>query len=141
MALLLVQSACAMDRFAALSMIESGDDDSARGQDGEVSRFQIQREVWCQLTNAPLSQASDPKVAEAVARSLAGTRCAAFARTHGRPATDQEFYILWNAPAQIGHPGRSVRERAERFANLVGQKEASPPPPAQPETNAAAVLP
>jgi hypothetical protein len=27
------------------------------------------------------------------------------------------------APAQIGHPATSVRERAQRFANLVGQKE------------------
>ena len=124
-ALVIVQSACAMDRFAALSMIESGDDDAARGQSGEVSRFQIRREVWGQLTNAPVSLASDPKVAEVVARKLAAARCEKFAREHGRPATDEEFYILWNAPAQIGHPGRSVSERAVRFANLVGQKESS----------------
>jgi hypothetical protein len=119
---LLVQSACAMDRFAALSMIESGDDDRACGQDGEVSRFQIRRDVWSQLTNAPLSQASDPKVAETVARELVSARCEAFARRHGRAATDEEFYILWNAPARIDHPDRAVLERAKRFANLVAQK-------------------
>lgn len=118
----LAQSAFAMDRFAALSMIESGNDDSARGPLGEVSRFQIQRDVWCQTTNAPISQASDPKVAEAVARTLAGARCWEFEHQHGRPPTDVEFYILWNAPAQIGHPGGSVLERARRFANLVAQK-------------------
>jgi hypothetical protein len=123
--LVIVQSVFAMDRFAALSMIESGDDDLACGQSGEVSRFQIRREVWGQLTNAPVSLASDPKVAEVVARKLAAARCEEFAREHGRPATDQEFYILWNAPAQIGHPGRSVQERADRFANLVAQKESS----------------
>jgi hypothetical protein len=118
----LAQSTFAMDRFAALSMIESGNDDFARGPLGEVSRFQIQRDLWCQITNAPISQASDPKVAEAVARSLAGSRCQEFERLHGRPPTDVEFYILWNAPAQIGHPGSSVQERAKRFANLVAQK-------------------
>ena len=123
--MMLIQSAWAMDRFAALSMIESGDDDLARGQSGEVSRFQIRREVWSQLTNAPVSQATDAKVAEAVARKLAAARCEKFEREHGRVPTDEEFYILWNAPAQIGHPGRSVQERAERFANLVAQKESS----------------
>jgi hypothetical protein len=118
----LAQSAFAMDRFAALSMIESGNDDSANGPLGEVSRFQIQRAIWCQITNAPISQASDPKVAEAVTRSLAGSRCHEFERLHGRPPTDVEFYILWNAPAQISHPGGPVLERAKRFANLVAQK-------------------
>jgi hypothetical protein len=35
-----------------------------------------------------------------------------------------EIYVPQSyAPAQIGHPGPSVRERAQRFANLVGQKE------------------
>ncbi len=117
--MLIVQSAVAMDRFAALSMIESGDDDTARGEDGEVSRFQIRREAWCQITNAPISEASDPKVAVAVARELAAARCHAFEREYGRPPTDVEFYILWNAPSEIAHPKAPVLERAERFANLV----------------------
>jgi hypothetical protein len=117
--MLIVQSAVAMDRFAALSMIESGDDDTACGQDGEVSRFQIRPNAWCQITNAPISEASDPKVAVAVARELAAARCQAFEREHGRPPTDVEFYILWNAPSEIGHPKAPVLERAERFANLV----------------------
>ena len=36
----------AMDRWAALSMIESGDKDRAVGPRGEVSRFQIRPELW-----------------------------------------------------------------------------------------------
>lgn len=120
--LLLVPSAFALDRFAALSMLESGDDDAARGPDGEVSRFQIQRGVWSRLTNAPISQATDPKVAEAVARRLLDARCEKFASEHDRPPTDLEFYILWNAPAQIDQPSARVMARARRFANLVGQK-------------------
>ena len=109
----------ALDRFAALSMIESGDDDFARGQHAEVSRFQIRSEVWCQATNAPISQATNAVVALAVAQAVARERCQVFETQHGRSATDFEFYVLWNAPAHVDNPGRVVRERAERFVNLV----------------------
>jgi hypothetical protein len=44
--LLSVIGAPAMDRWSALSMIESGDDDLAVGPGGEVSRFQIRPELW-----------------------------------------------------------------------------------------------
>src|ERR1035441_2322952 len=43
---LLANGSPAMDRWSALSMIESGDDDLAVGPGGEVSRFQIRRELW-----------------------------------------------------------------------------------------------
>jgi hypothetical protein len=46
-------------------------------------------------------------------------RCATFEHTAHRPPTDTEFYILWNAPAQIQRPGKTVLGRAERFCNLV----------------------
>ena len=36
----------AMDRWEALSMIESGNNDRAIGSVGEVSRFQIRPELW-----------------------------------------------------------------------------------------------
>jgi hypothetical protein len=49
-------------------------------------------------------------------------RCAAFERTLHRPPTDSEFYILWNAPAQIDRPGKVVLRRAERFCNLVNRR-------------------
>jgi len=58
-------------------------------------------------------------VALAVAQAIARERCQAFETQHGRPATDFEFYVLWNAPAHADNPGRVVRERAERFVNLV----------------------
>ncbi len=120
--LLWAGSASAMDRFAALSMIESGDDDFAHGAHTEVSRYQIRREIWLQATNAPISQATNAVVALAVAQAIAGKRCQAFAAQHGRPATDFEFYVLWNAPARVNNPGRAVRERAERFVNLVNRQ-------------------
>ena len=112
-------NAAALDRFAALSMIESGDDDLAHGGHTEVSRFQIRSEVWQQATNLPLSEATNAAVALTVAQLVARQRCQNFEKNFGRSPTDFEFYVLWNSPAQINNPGRVVRERAQRFVNLV----------------------
>jgi hypothetical protein len=108
-----VINAPAMDRWSALSMIESGDDDRAVGSRGEVSRFQIRPELW------PGGNSHSEQDALAAAREVMKPRLEAFQRTHGRPATDFEFYVLWNAPWQADHPSKAVSERAFRFANLV----------------------
>jgi hypothetical protein len=112
-----------MDRFDALSMIESGNNDFARGKDREISRFQIRREVWQQTTNAPISQATNASMALGVAQAIAAKRCQEFEKQHGRPPTDFEFYILWNAPAQLENPSPAVRARAVRFVNLVQKND------------------
>jgi len=105
--------ASAMDRWAALSMIESGDEDYAVGLGGEISRFQIRPELW------PGGNAQDASVALAAAQEIMRPRLDEFQRSHKRVATDFEFYILWNAPWQADHPSKTVIERARRFANLV----------------------
>jgi hypothetical protein len=111
----------AMDRWSALSQIESGDDDHAVGPVGEVSRYQIRPDLWRRY--APTnSDWTNPTKALAVARLAMRERCAAFERAMRRPPTDSEFYILWNAPAQIDRPGKAVLARAERFCNLVNRK-------------------
>jgi hypothetical protein len=109
----LVMTATAMDRWAALSMIESGDDDNAVGPGGEISRFQIRRKLW------PGGNSQDPKIALGVAQEIMRPRLAAFQQSHKREATDFEFYVLWNAPWQADHPSAVVTERARRFTNLV----------------------
>jgi hypothetical protein len=109
----LAMTALAMDRWAALSMIESGDDDHAIGPGGEVSRFQIQRKLW------PGGDPQNPQVALAVSQEIMRPRLAGFQQSHKREATDFEFYVLWNAPWQADHPSTVVTERARRFANLV----------------------
>ncbi len=121
-AVLLACSLCprlyAMDRWAALSQIESGDNDHAVGAAGEVSRYQMKVELWRQYapTNADWQNPADSlKVAQEVMKA----RCADFEQTFGRAPTDFEFYILWNAPGQVRSPAKTVRERAERFRNLV----------------------
>src|SRR5450432_3757992 len=103
----------AMDRWSALSMLESGDNDKAVGPGGEISRFQIQRVLW------PGGDPQDAQVALAAAQELMRSRLEEFEKSYKRPATDFEFYILWNAPRRIQHPTTRVMERARRFANLV----------------------
>jgi len=103
----------AMDRWEALSMIESGDEDQAIGPGGEVSRFQIRPDLW------PGGNAQDERVALSVAKEIMARRLAEFQQSHKRAATDFEFYVLWNAPWEADHPSKAVTERARRFANLV----------------------
>jgi hypothetical protein len=109
----LVANASAMDRWSALSMIESGDDDRAVGPGGEISRFQIRQELW------PGGDPENVQVASAAAQEIMRPRLAGFQESHKRAATDFEFYVLWNAPWQADHPSKAVTERARRFANLV----------------------
>ena len=95
-------NASAMDRWTALAMLESGGNDTIVGRAGEISRYQIRRDLW------PGGNPPDARVALANARQIMFPRVAAFERSHGRAPDDFEFYVLWNAPAQINHPHRAV---------------------------------
>jgi hypothetical protein len=108
----------AMERWAALSQLESGDNDHVVGTAGEVSRFQIKREVWKRYAHDKANW-RNPADSLAVARGVMSDRCADFERRFHRPPTDFEFYVLWNAPAQIHRPSREVRNRAGRFCQLI----------------------
>jgi len=107
-------------------MLESGDDDTAVGPVGEVSRYQIKPAIW--NATAPGREPADPHVALDVAQAIMRDRCAAFEKRFRRTATDFEFYVLWNAPAHLIGPdaggvvSRLVAARAERFCNLVERR-------------------
>lgn len=116
-ALGVVCSASGMNRWNALSMLESGDNDYAVGRCGEISRFQIRAEYW------PGGNPHDASDALTVARQIMHARVDQFEQTHGRQPTNFEFYILWNAPAEVDHPVGCVAERARRFVNLVSRAE------------------
>src|ERR1017187_2177868 len=109
----LAASASAMDRWAVLSMIESGDDNSAIGPGGEISCFQIQLDLW------PGGNPQDRQLALVVAQEVMRPRLSEFQQSHKRDATAFEFYVLWNSPHQVNRPSTVVTERARRFANLV----------------------
>ncbi|MGD0744750.1 MAG: hypothetical protein ABSA45_06310 [Verrucomicrobiota bacterium] len=111
--LCLAATSRAMDRWAALSMIESGDNDCAVGPGGEISRYQIRPELW------PGGNPTNTQTALAAAHQIMLPRIEAFSRSHQRFPTDFEFYVLWNAPWQVDHPSAAVTERARRFSNLI----------------------
>jgi hypothetical protein len=111
--LMMSGSALAMDRWTALAMLESGDNDRTIGRAGEVSRYQIRPELW--RGGNPF----DADVALANAQRIMESRTTAFEQSHGRGPDDFEFYVLWNAPAEINHPHRVVADRARRFVNLM----------------------
>ena len=113
--------ALGMDRWAALSLMESGNNDAAVGRAGEVSRYQINPVLWAQYCPAGKTAArTNPQVALRVAQSIMSVRCAEFERHFHRSPTNFEYYVLWNAPAQVHKPNRVVARRARRFCNLVG---------------------
>jgi len=120
MLFILSANASAMDRWAALAMFESGDNDHMVGRAGEISRYQIRRELW------PGGNPLNARLALANAQRIMSRRLVAFERTHGRTPDDFEFYVLWNAPAQINHPHPVVVERARRFVNLVVDANSEP---------------
>ena len=118
----------AMDRWSALSQIESGDNDRAIGRAGEISRYQIKPKIWRRY--APLSADwQKPQDSLAVVKDAMQARCQDFERSFHRSPTDFEFYVLWNAPAQIRHPTKSVSDRAKRFSNLITRDESQRSPP------------
>jgi len=57
---ILTAHALAMDRWSALAMLESGGNDHLIGRAGEISRYQIRRNLW------PGGNPFDPHVALAI---------------------------------------------------------------------------
>jgi hypothetical protein len=78
--------------------------------------------VWASFA-AETANWESPRDALAVAKKAMKKRCADFEKNFHRAPTDFEFYVLWNAPAQIERPGAAVSERAKRFCNLLGKNE------------------
>ena len=87
---------------------------------GELSRWQVRPEIL-RAHRITRAQAQNAAAVKPLVRSLLDERCRQFAALHRRPPTDFEFYVLWNAPAQVLESyaiSRVVRERAVRFSNL-----------------------
>jgi hypothetical protein len=111
-----------MDRIAALSMIETANNDRMVGRAGEISRFQILKSEWRSVTNS--TRYTDVATAKAVTEQLLARRLEKFRATYSRNPTNFEFYALWNAPTQVldGRVSRRVAERCRRYANLCEWK-------------------
>jgi len=112
----------AMDRFSALSMLESGDNDQAHGRGGELSRYQFSPPVIAEF-KIDATQLRNPAYARSQAVRVMTDRCSAFDQQNHRPPTDVEFYMLWHRPDRVSHPLPRELERAKRFANLVSRPD------------------
>ena len=124
LALTTMTASAGLSKLEALSMIESGNNDLAVGQAGEVSRFQIRPQVWRQYSRSRAYQDAD--VAALVAQKHIAYLETLFRERAGREATDLDIYILWNAgPGYYERHGfslervhREIRDRAQRYVNL-----------------------
>ncbi len=115
----------ALDRFAALSQIESGDNDAAVGKAGERGRYQETEAVWREfnptncwqnfhyLTNANFALAS--------VQGVMMNRSLQFKSRTGRWPSDFEWYLLWSSPSRVDHPTKFKASVARRFANLCSR--------------------
>jgi hypothetical protein len=129
-----------LSKIDALGMIESGNNDSAIGSSGEVSRFQIKPHIWREYSSSRSWR--DVRVASLVAQDYLTALEGTFRKRARREPTDFDLYVLWNAgPAYYSKVGfapervhRVIRERARRFVNLREMRNAavtpSKPPPA-----------
>ncbi len=113
--------------FFALGMIESGNDDHGIGRAGEVSRYQIHPSVWKNYSAS--REFENPEVSLQVARQHWTYLTNYFQDKTGREPTFFDMYVLWNTRFGYyarkgfdpGHLAPVVRERAQRFVNLVNR--------------------
>jgi hypothetical protein len=113
----------------ALGAIETGNNDNEIGQAGEVSRYQIMPSVWKHYSRS--SYYDDPQVSRAVAQQHWSSLRAAFKNKAGREPDNFDMYVLWNTcygyyASRGFQPARldpSVRDRAQRFVNLIERGE------------------
>lgn len=116
----------ARHRFA-LGMIETANNDDEIGGAGEVSRYQIMPSVWKHYSDSRNYQ--DPHISLEVAQQHWSALHTFFKKQTHREPTDFDMYVLWNTRygyyASKGfNPARLnlvVRDRAQRFANLVAR--------------------
>jgi hypothetical protein len=119
-----------LSRLQALSMIESGDNDAAVGQAGEVSRYQIKPWVWREYSQSRAYR--DARVSARVAEQYLADLEETFRKRARREPDDFDLYVLWNAgPAYYAKCGFSgsrvhpiIRDRAHRFVNLRRMQQA-----------------
>lgn len=138
LALSALSARAGLTKLEAISMLETGNNDSAVGRAGEVSRFQIMPRTWRSFTS---SQAyTDKQMSAWVADQYLGLLETTFSHRAGREPSDFDLYVLWNAgPAYYERIGFSaarvhhlIAERAQRFVNLRqmdnGPKSPAPQP-------------
>lgn len=114
-------------KLRAISQIESGDNDKAKGRHGELSRYQIKRSVWKQHFPDEKDQRHLPAEARRCAKAhlcwLELKLCLLKKTNNPNP---RDVYAAWNlglaAYARRDYTldklPNNIRQRADRFTNL-----------------------
>src|ERR1044071_139091 len=97
----------------ALGMIESGNDDHAVGSAGEISRYQIKKDIW--QAHSRSSEFWDEKEAWRVTEKVLAARVEEYRRGTGRMPAAFDLYVLWNAPGHF----RSMGYEPKRLSRVV----------------------
>jgi hypothetical protein len=96
----------------------------------EVSRFQILPVIWQQYSHS--NDCHDPQSAWNVANRILSDREQDFRQATNREWDYVDIYVMWNAPGQYRRANwdrsklsSAVRQRAQRFANLMEERARS----------------
>jgi hypothetical protein len=111
--------------LSAIAEVETGNNPSQLGRDGERTRLQILPETWRRFSRMPHSAANRAETDRVARAYLAVIR----RRIHERGLPETAFFIAagWNAGADWRHLTTGTVSYAERVANIVA---ATAPPAA-----------
>ena len=117
-----ISTARGMEKWEALGMQESGNDDKAIGQAGEVSRYQILPSVWKEIVPWPMTMATNKTAAKIIANEIMIRRIWKFTTSHHRLPTNLEWALLWKTPNRVDHPSKEKLDQAKCVVNLINRK-------------------
>lgn len=117
-------------KLRALSQIESNDNDKAKGRHGELSRYQLKPSVWKQHFPSEKDQRHIPSAARRCAKAhlcWLELRLCLVKRT--KDPQPRDVYAAWNLGLEaysrrdynFDRLPITIRQRAERFANLYSE--------------------
>jgi len=101
---------------AALSLVETGNDDRVVGTRGELSRWQLMsyvRKVY------PGRDWSNPNAVRPVVITELTKRATHFRQHTHRWPTAAEYSLLWHCPNRVSRPSHDDRDYATRVVNLA----------------------
>lgn len=111
--------------LAALGQVESENKDHAIGKSGEVSRYQIMRDIWDEETNYS-KRWWDVGYSKLIAQQLLTKRIDWFVNGANRLPIPEEVYAMWNKPGLMQRNGYDwnklpvkVQERCKRYGDAV----------------------
>lgn len=111
---------------SAIAQVESGSRDNAIGQNGEKGRYQIQKQLWQQVSHLPFESAHDPIAAKRVA--IRHLQWLEHKLEDFQSLDRSRVYLIalgWHAgPQAVLHvfATRNQRDYAQRVENLYMEK-------------------